>query len=126
MRKARRERDLLARLPQRDQVPDFADEQVGHIDDADTLAFVREARRALRTAEREVDALCVWAGLDYAAAAQALGIPIGTIRSRLSRARRKLARLSTSAGAARNPAPAGHRQNAAPGCGADCQREGNG
>ncbi|MFC6680033.1 RNA polymerase sigma factor [Nonomuraea ferruginea] len=33
---------------------------------------------------------CAWAGLDYAEAAEALGIPIGTVRSRLSRARKKL------------------------------------
>ncbi|UNT00829.1 sigma-70 region 4 domain-containing protein [Streptomyces tubbatahanensis] len=31
--------------------------------------------------------LCVWAGLDYAEAAEALGVPVGTVRSRLSRAR---------------------------------------
>jgi RNA polymerase sigma-70 factor (ECF subfamily) len=108
-RKARRERVLLARLSPRDQVPDFSDELVGRIDDADTLVSVREALRTLRTAEREVVALCAWAGLDYAGAAQALGIPVGTVRSRLSRARRKLARLSTSSGVSRNPAPAGDR-----------------
>jgi len=90
-RKARRERNLLARLWPPEQVPDFADEVVGRMDDAGTLASVREALRNLRTAEREVVALCVWAGLDYASAAQALGVPVGTVRSRLSRARRKLA-----------------------------------
>ena len=91
-RKARRERDLLARLAPRDRVPDFADDVAARLDDAGTLASVRDALRTLRTAEREVVALCVWAGLDYAAAAEALGIPVGTVRSRLSRARRKLAR----------------------------------
>ena len=35
-------------------------------------------------------ALCVWSGLNYAEAAEALGVPVGTVRSRLSRARRKL------------------------------------
>lgn len=44
-------------------------------------------------AEQDVVALCVWSELDYAAAAAALGIPVGTVRSRLSRARRKLRRL---------------------------------
>ncbi|MBC7271329.1 MAG: sigma-70 region 4 domain-containing protein, partial [Streptomyces sp.] len=51
--------------------------------------------------EREVLALCVWGGLDYAAAAEALGVPVGTVRSRLSRARAKLAKhleLPQSAG----------------------------
>ena len=93
-RKAHRERGLLARLAPRDEVPDFADELVGRIDDAGALAAVRAALARLRPAEREVVALCVWGGLEYADAAEALGIPIGTVRSRLSRARRRLARLS--------------------------------
>jgi RNA polymerase sigma factor (sigma-70 family) len=96
-RKARRERAVLALLPHRETVPDFADELVGRIDDAGSLAAVREALRALRPAEREVVALCVWAGLEYAEAAAALGIPVGTVRSRLSRARRRLARLRAGA-----------------------------
>ena len=45
----------------------------------------------LGIATNVVIALCVWAGLDYAATAEALGIPVGTVRSRLARARRKLA-----------------------------------
>jgi len=93
-RKTLRERSLLARLWPREHIPDFADELAGRLDDANTLAAVGAALRRLRPAEREVVALCVWAGLDYADAAQALGIPIGTVRSRLSRARQRLARLS--------------------------------
>jgi RNA polymerase sigma factor (sigma-70 family) len=92
-RTARREKALLTRLLPREAVPDFADELVARIDDADTLRSVRAALRCLRPAEREVVALCVWAGLDYTSAAAALNVPIGTVRSRLSRARRKLARL---------------------------------
>ncbi|MCX7966866.1 MAG: sigma-70 family RNA polymerase sigma factor [Armatimonadetes bacterium] len=42
---------------------------------------------------REVVVLCDIEGLSYAEAAQALGIPIGTVRSRLSRAREALRRL---------------------------------
>jgi RNA polymerase sigma-70 factor (ECF subfamily) len=36
----------------------------------------------------------VWAELDYAATAEALGVPIGTVRSRLHRARGKLRRMA--------------------------------
>src|SRR6266566_1902143 len=55
--------------------------------------------------EREVIELCVWSGLDYAMAAEALGIPVGTVRSRLSRARKKLERLVPPAGAVPAGAP---------------------
>lgn len=94
-RAARRHQAAMARLPLAPVVPDFADELAGRIDDAARLAQVRTALRALKPGEQDVVALCVWSGLDYAAAAQALGIPVGTVRSRLSRAR---ARLRESAG----------------------------
>jgi RNA polymerase sigma-70 factor (ECF subfamily) len=42
----------------------------------------------LRAADRDVLMLIAWAELSYAEAAEALGVPIGTVRSRLSRARR--------------------------------------
>lgn len=90
-RAARRHDDALARLPRGEAVPDFAEEVVGRIDDAERLAAIRQAYGRLRHQEQDVFALCVWAGLDYAQAAEALGIPVGTVRSRLSRARRKLA-----------------------------------
>jgi RNA polymerase sigma-70 factor (ECF subfamily) len=90
-RAARRHDDALARLPRGEGVPDFAEEVVSRIDDAERLAAVRQAYGKLRRAEQDVFALCVWAGLDYAQAAEALGIPVGTVRSRLSRARKKLA-----------------------------------
>jgi RNA polymerase sigma-70 factor (ECF subfamily) len=95
-RKHRRERDLLVRVAPRDEQPDFADDVVGRLDESRLLAQVRAALGHLRPQEREVVALCVWAELDYAAAAQALGIPVGTVRSRLSRARRKLRRVRST------------------------------
>ncbi|MFJ9018394.1 RNA polymerase sigma factor [Streptomyces sp. NPDC102259] len=71
-------------------VGDFAEDVVGRIDDARRLAEVRRVLGRLRRHEREVIALCVWGGLDYAQAAEALGVPVGTVRSRLSRARARL------------------------------------
>lgn len=76
--------------------PDFADDVAGRLDDAARIAEVRLAIAALNRGERDVFALCVWSGLDYAMAAEALGVPIGTVRSRLSRARRKLQRQAAS------------------------------
>ncbi|MFJ8828158.1 RNA polymerase sigma factor [Streptomyces sp. NPDC102467] len=91
-RAARRHAAAIARLPRGETERDFADEIAGRLDDSAQLALVRTALSGLRRADREVLALCVWAGLDYAAAAQALGVPVGTVRSRLSRARTKLAK----------------------------------
>lgn len=45
----------------------------------------------LPTHEREVLGLVVWSGLTYEQAAAALDVPVGTVRSRLSRARARLA-----------------------------------
>lgn len=95
-RASRRHADALARLPPGEAVPDIAEEVAGRVDDDELLASVRAALDALRRPEREVLALCVWAGLGYAEAAEALGVPVGTIRSRLSRARRRLRRLATN------------------------------
>jgi RNA polymerase sigma-70 factor (ECF subfamily) len=92
-RAARRYDGALARIPKQDPVPDFAEEVAGRIDDRERLVLVRTALAALRKPEREVLALCVWSGLDYAEAAQALGVPVGTVRSRLSRARKRLEKL---------------------------------
>ncbi|WOX19901.1 RNA polymerase sigma factor [Streptomyces solicathayae] len=89
-RAARRHEAAMNRLPREEVFPDFADELVGRIDDAERVVALRAALSRLRRPEREVVALCVWAGLDYAAAAKALDIPVGTVRSRLSRARKKL------------------------------------
>jgi RNA polymerase sigma-70 factor (ECF subfamily) len=89
-RASRRHQAAMARVPEAGVVPDFADEVVTRLDDAARLDAVRAAFGRLRADEQDVVALCVWSGLDYESAAAALGIPVGTVRSRLSRARRRL------------------------------------
>ncbi|WP_436500359.1 RNA polymerase sigma factor [Actinokineospora sp. HUAS TT18] len=89
-RAKRRHAAAMARLPAADDVPDFAEDVVDRVDDIERMARVHAAMATLRQAEREVFALAVWAGLDHAATAQALGVPVGTVKSRLSRARQKL------------------------------------
>jgi RNA polymerase sigma factor (sigma-70 family) len=90
-RAARRHAEAMSRLPRNTAVvPDFADDLVGRVADAQRLDEVRAAFAGLRRQEQDVLALCVGAGLDYAEAAESLGIPVGTVRSRLSRARKKL------------------------------------
>ncbi|MGW6058770.1 RNA polymerase sigma factor [Streptomyces sp. NPDC055189] len=90
----RRRLAFLHRQPPPPDVADFSEESAGRMDDARRLAAVHGALRRLRRPEREVLVLCVWSGLDYAQAAEALGIPVGTVRSRLSRARARLRKLS--------------------------------
>lgn len=59
----------------------------------DAMCQVQEAGaaiRALPSRERDVLALLAWGELTYAETAAALGIPVGTVRSRVSRARSRL------------------------------------
>ncbi|MEU0744762.1 RNA polymerase sigma factor [Streptomyces sp. NPDC006134] len=89
-RAARRHREAMSRLPPPEALPDFSDEVAGQMADAQRLAAAARALHRLKRTEREVFTLVVWSDLGYTAAAEALGIPVGTVRSRLSRAREKL------------------------------------
>jgi RNA polymerase sigma-70 factor (ECF subfamily) len=48
--------------------------------------------------EQDVVALCDWSGLSYEDTAVALGLPLGTVRSRLARGRRRLRELAAARG----------------------------
>lgn len=88
-RSARRYRALLAKLPIEDHVYDHAD----HLDDGPASAALRE----LPLLDRYVITLCVIEGLTDREAALVLDLPVGTVKSRLSRAKRRLAaRISHS------------------------------
>lgn len=97
-RTLRRHSLLLAKLPPPGEHPDIAAEAAERIDQERLVRHVLDVMRQLRSAEREVIALCDWAGLSYAEAAVALGIPEGTVRSRLSRAHHRLRNLLGSDG----------------------------
>lgn len=114
-RAARRHRAAVRRLPVPPSVPDFADELAGRIDDAAQLREIYQALAGLGRGEREVLVLCAWSGLGYAGAAKALGVPVGTVRSRLSRARRKLQRLVREPGSDGGAGQGGGRESGA-GC----------
>jgi RNA polymerase sigma-70 factor (ECF subfamily) len=55
-----------------------------------TLGEIQDAFLRLRDEHREILLLVVVEGLDYQEAADILGVPVGTVRSRLSRARQAL------------------------------------
>ncbi|MFE1947208.1 RNA polymerase sigma factor [Streptomyces massasporeus] len=91
---------LLARTghdPVADSWTDSADDRVAAEAAARPLAG---ALARLSAGDRHVLLLFAWADFSYQEIAEALGIPVGTVRSRLNRARRK---LRTQAGAAGGP-----------------------
>ncbi len=92
-RSGRRASAALGRLNAQEVQPDHSDETVGRIADEAQMAEVQAVVEQLPGHERDVLALCAWAGLDYEEAAIALAVPVGTVRSRLSRARAHLREL---------------------------------
>ncbi len=92
-----RHRAALERLP-REHAHDFADEANSRLDDERQMRTVLRAIAELPRREQDVLALCAWAGLSYEEAAVALGVPVGTVRSRLSRARARIRELSSAHG----------------------------
>jgi DNA-directed RNA polymerase specialized sigma24 family protein len=72
-----------ARTPSRGWVEDTADLVADRAPLEDALA-------ALSAADRHVLLLVAWVDLTYQEVAEALGIPVGTVRCRLNRARRKV------------------------------------
>ncbi|MFF3014871.1 RNA polymerase sigma factor [Streptomyces sp. NPDC057939] len=93
-RTARRHRDAMARLPPADAVPDLADAVVSRITDSARAAATLTALDRLRRTDREALLLHVWSGLSHEEVARACGVPVGTVRSRLSRARTRLRKLA--------------------------------
>jgi RNA polymerase sigma-70 factor, ECF subfamily len=90
-------------------VPDHSDDVADRLDDQRRAIELRSQVRRLPRHERDVIELCVWAELDQKAAAVALGVAVGTVKSRLSRARRRLASMADLNGSA-ELAPAANRQ----------------
>ena len=74
-----------------DPVVDGVADRAAERADADRLSRpLAAALAAMPARERDVLLLVAWAGLGYAEIAEALGVPIGTVRSRLSRGRARL------------------------------------
>ncbi|MFC1436165.1 RNA polymerase sigma factor [Streptacidiphilus sp. N1-3] len=90
-RRLRRAEALLHRLVSHNEaVGDHADHVAGLVDDERQMSEIHRALARLPRHEREVVELCVWSGLDQQAAAAALGVAVGTVKSRLHRSRRRL------------------------------------
>lgn len=90
-------RFLLAvrRVPQEAPEPDFSEVSEERLDDERQMRRALDLLDKLPRREREVFALCAWMGLSYEDAARVLSLPIGTVRSRLSRGRTRLRELDS-------------------------------
>jgi RNA polymerase sigma-70 factor (ECF subfamily) len=92
-RSRRRYEQALARMPAPEPTPDFSGAADGRLDDEQQMVAILALLGELRSDEQDVFALCAWSGLGYEEASVALSVPVGTVRSRLSRARAHLREL---------------------------------
>ncbi len=89
-RSERRFAAALRRLPRPEPEPDFSPTAEERVDDERRMQQALDLLHELPEREQEVFVLCAWMELSYEDAALALGLPVGTVRSRLSRARARL------------------------------------
>ncbi|MGO8826214.1 MAG: RNA polymerase sigma factor [Acidimicrobiales bacterium] len=97
-RSRRRYHRLLAKLPKPEDQADFDTEVSERADDEETMRRLLGLLSHLSTEDQEVIALCDWSGLTNEEAATALDIPIGTVKSRLSRAHTRLRNIVETEG----------------------------
>jgi RNA polymerase sigma-70 factor (ECF subfamily) len=69
---------------------DFADDALGRVEAQALGRDLAAALAAVPSTDRDALLLHVWADLTYAEIAQATGAPVGTVRSRIHRARTRL------------------------------------
>jgi len=116
---AKRLTAMRAELTLLDDHPDAAGDEAVASDDTpleaisrrELVAQVRNAIQSLPSAYREVVVLCELNEMDYAAASAVIERPIGTVRSRLHRAKAMLMmKLAVLQGESQPHSKTGHRQ----------------
>jgi RNA polymerase sigma factor (sigma-70 family) len=85
-------------VPKPASEPRFDELADARLDDARQMERALALVERLPMREQDVFALCAWSELSYEDAALALAVPIGTVRSRLSRARARLRELDPGFG----------------------------
>ncbi|MFB6721391.1 RNA polymerase sigma factor [Kribbella sp. NPDC056345] len=93
VRSRRRLAQFLLRQPAPLDHPDHSEAVAARVDSEKHIQAVRAALSALPAHERETVELVYWAELTLAEAAAVLGVAEGTVKARLSRARRRLPAL---------------------------------
>lgn len=99
-RSRRRYHTALGRLPKPAPQDDHAPGVDAALDGEGRSRVVREAFSRLSQRDQDVITLCVLEELTTAQAAEALGVPEGTVKSRLSRAKQRLAAMTGATDAA--------------------------
>ncbi len=82
---------------------DPATETAARVDDQRAMSDIRRMLGRIPAKQRVVVELVVWSDCSMAEAAEALGVPEGTVKSRLARARKQLARLVDVTGIREGP-----------------------
>ncbi|MFJ3490832.1 RNA polymerase sigma factor [Leifsonia aquatica] len=100
LRSSRRYREALGNLPAPENSPDHSGVVDDRLDTDARRASVRAALARLPKRDQDIITLCVFEELSTSDAAEALGVAPGTVKSRLSRAKARLAELLGEHGAA--------------------------
>lgn len=95
-RTKRRHAIAMSKLPPQLDEGDHADDVLARLDASGRESRLRQAFATLSGADQDVLTLCVVNDFSLADAALALGTPLGTVKSRLSRAKKRLAALTSS------------------------------
>jgi RNA polymerase sigma factor (sigma-70 family) len=97
-RAERRFARALRRMPAPRPEANFAGRSDERLDDEEQMRHLLALLSQFPRHERDVFVMCAWMELSYEDAATALNVPIGTVRSRLSRARHRLRELGAGSG----------------------------
>ena len=89
MRRHFREAGRRGGLPDRAEA-DFTDDALGRVEARALGPELAAAPRRVAAGDRDALLLHAWEGLTYSEIAHATGIPVGTVRSRIHRARHQL------------------------------------
>ena len=79
-----------AKSASRESVGDDSDRVAAHVDASVATWRIARTLRSMAAIDRETLLLYAWADLTYEGIASAMEVPVGTVRSRLNRARRTL------------------------------------
>lgn len=81
---------LLARAAPREELPEVFGRIADQVDAQAVVGRIAKKLKSMAAIDRETILLYAWADLTYEGIAQSMGVPVGTVRSRMNRARKVL------------------------------------